>query len=97
MDGTPKHETPKGIKRVNDDSSGQPPSKVPKHSNPTDSPSDGLSIHRNVTSTCVQLQQTVQQLLGNTSPESVLSSMLSLSSVQNIIHAFNGCMRLLKP
>ena len=32
----------------------------------------------------------VRRLLGNTSPESVLSSMLSLSSVQNIIDAFNG-------
>ena len=43
-----------------------------------------------MTNACVQLQQTVQRLLGNTSPESVLSSMLLLNSVQNIIDAFNG-------
>ena len=84
MDGSPKHGTPKGIKRANDDDSGQLPSKVPKlHTN-------ALSIHGNMTSACVQLQQTVRRLLGNTSPESVLSSMLSLSSVQDIIYAFNG-------
>jgi hypothetical protein len=49
-----------------------------------------LYVHSNITGACVQLQQAVQQLLDNTFPESVLSSMLSLSSVQNIIGAFNG-------
>ena len=63
---------------------------MPKLGTPNNIPSNALSVHRNVTSACVQLQQTVQQLLGNTSPESVLSSMPSLSSVQNIIDAFNG-------
>ena len=81
MDGSTKHETPKGIKRANDDDSGQSPSKMPKLSTPKTTPSNALSVHRNVTSDCVQLQQTVRQLLGNTSPESVLS-------VQNI-DAFN--------
>jgi hypothetical protein len=76
LNGAAKHDTPK--------------SKVPKLSTPTNPLSGGLSIHRNITSACVQLRQTVQQLLGNTSPESVLSSMLTLSSVQNIIDAFNG-------
>ena len=90
MDGAHKHETPKGIKRANDDDSGQPPSKVLKLGTPNNAPSNGLFLHRNITSACGQLQQTVRQLLGNTSPESVLSSMLSLSSVQNIIDAFNG-------
>ena len=90
MDGAHKHEIPKGIKRANDDDCGQPPSKVLKLRTPDNAPSNGLFVHRDIISACGQLQLTVRQLLGNTSPESALSSMLSLSSVQNIIDAFNG-------
>ena len=62
---------------------------MPKLSTPSSTPSnspsvDGLSVHSNITSVCVQLQQRVQQLLG-ASPEAVLSSMLSMNSVQDII------------
>ena len=90
VDRFPKHETSRGIKRANDDDNEQSPSKMPKLGIPSITPSNALSVHRNVTNACGQLQQTVRQLLGNTSPESVLSSMLSLNSVQNIIDAFNG-------
>ena len=67
------------------DSSGTPPGKVPNMRTLSSTP----SAYSNVTSACVQLHLRVQQLLG-TSPESVLSSMLSLSSVQSIIDLFNG-------
>ena len=91
VDSFPKHGTSRGIKRANDDE--QSPSKMPKLGIPSITPSN---VHRNVTSVCVQLRQTVQRLLGNTSPESVLSSMLSLNSVQNIIDAFKGMHEALK-
>jgi hypothetical protein len=44
---------------LRDHSSGQPPSKLPKHNIPTNPPG-GLSVPRNITSACVQLQHTVQ-------------------------------------
>ena len=46
MDGAPKDGTPKGIKRVNDDCSEQPPSKVGKLSTPT--PYHALAYSRSV-------------------------------------------------
>ena len=94
MDSAPKHERrhlPNGTKRTNSDSSGQPPSKVPKLSTHTNTPSNNYSpsIHSNITGACTQLQQRVQTLLG-TSPQSVLSSMFSLNSIQSIIDSLNG-------
>ena len=93
LDNVPKRGRGRPRKRPISDSNGQPPSKVPKLSTPSSTPSnspsvDGLSVRSNITSACAQLQQRVQQLLG-ASPEAVLSSMLSLNSVQDI-DSLNG-------
>ena len=68
---------------------------MPKLSTPSSTLSNGPSAHSNVTSACVQLHLRVQQLL-NTTPKSVLSSVLSLSSVQSIIDSFNGMREVLE-
>ena len=95
LDSAPKCGRGRPCKRPNSNNCGQPCSKVPKLlSIPSNTPSnstsiDGTFVHTNITSACVQLQQRVQQLLG-ASPQSVLSSMLSLNSVQDIIDSLNG-------
>ena len=79
LDSVPKRGRGRPSKRPNSNNSGQLCSKVPTLlSTPSNTPSnsisiDGTSVHTNITSACVQLQQRVQQLLG-ASPQSVLSS-----------------------
>ena len=64
--------------------------KVPKLSTPSSTPSTGEpSVHNNVTSACVQLLQRAQQLLG-ASPQSVLTTTLSLNSIQEVTDSLNG-------
>ena len=77
----------KGIKRtIGNRDDGQPPLKVSKQ----DAPSYCPSVSTTFNTSCAQFQQTVQLLLCDRSPQSVLLSMLSLNSVEGIITALNG-------
>ena len=86
----PKYGRGRPPKRANSDSSGQPPSKVLKLSTFSNSPStDEPCVHSNINIACIHLLQRVQQLLG-ASPQSVLTTTLSLNSIQEVIHSLNG-------
>ena len=94
VDRFPKHGTSRGIKRANDDDDEQSPSKMQKLGVPSITPSNALSIHRNVTNACVQLQQTVRQLLGNTSPGRVCIVIHAIIELCKILMPLMVCMRL---
>ena len=86
----PKYGRGRPPKRANSDSCGQPPSKVLKLSTFSNSPStDEPCVHSNINIACIHLLQRVQQLLG-ASPQSVLTTTLSLNSIQEVIHSLNG-------